>query len=82
MIGIEPTTYGLQNRCSTVELHRHHTNDIKNMLHCQVFFKNFLLASNLQNDLPLFSSVAGFLAGIFQLQNRTLDEIYSLKYFL
>ena len=22
MIGIEPTTYGLQNRCSTVEPHR------------------------------------------------------------
>lgn len=22
VIGIEPTTYGLQNRCSTVELHR------------------------------------------------------------
>ncbi|KKU05628.1 MAG: hypothetical protein UX09_C0067G0015 [Candidatus Uhrbacteria bacterium GW2011_GWE2_45_35] len=22
MVGIEPTTYGLQNRCSTTELHR------------------------------------------------------------
>ena len=41
VIGLEPTTYGLQNRCSTIELHRHLScllYNIKDILYCQEKF--------------------------------------------
>ena len=36
-IGIEPTTYGLQNRCSTIEPSRHMNNSIKKEFKSQGF---------------------------------------------
>ena len=50
-IGIEPTTYGLQNRCSTIEPSRHMNHFIKNILKSQ----DFLLYNTcmLKNILPI-----------------------------
>ena len=43
-MGLEPATYGLQNRCSTIELHRHTSYDIKDIITCQVLiFYGFVL---------------------------------------
>ena len=50
-IGIEPTTYGLQNRCSTIEPSRHMKYSIKNILKSQ----DILLYNNsmIKNILPV-----------------------------
>ena len=42
VMGLEPATYGLQNRCSTIELHRHIYYDIKDITCCQVLIFIFL----------------------------------------
>ncbi len=43
VIGIEPTTYGLQNRCSTVELYRQQNYCIKDIINCQYLCLMYLL---------------------------------------
>ncbi len=52
VIGIEPTTYGLQNRCSTVELYRQQNYCIKDIVNCQYFclMHQFLLCFHLRKN--------------------------------
>ena len=45
MMGLEPATYGLQNRCSTIELHRQILlfYIIKDKANCQVLIFTFFI---------------------------------------
>ena len=58
-IGIEPTTYGLQNRCSTVELCRHNSIVFIKLFYVKqyflTFYKNSLLTCQRQYKQRIFT---------------------------
>ncbi len=65
VIGIEPTTYGLQNRCSTVELHRHMVYailyNIWDIIHCQ----EKIICCISFFPIPIFSSLTYYSHDLF-----------------